>query len=136
MRFKKIFNIFMFAIATAMCFFLIPNAAYAQDVVSIDTPSQAIDPQTIGALEVGLTVLFAYLIRFIPFLKDKGGLVRNIVGGFVVIFGFVAFRLDFLTQGTVEFIFDKFLPNSAYAGFAWEALKFLKRLLQKEQGRE
>lgn len=131
---KKIFSIFMFALATAVCFLLTPNVALAQDVVSIDTPSQAIDPQVVGALQVGLTVLFAYLSRFIPGLKDRGGLIRNIVAGFVVVFSFVAFRLEALNEGTVNFIFEQFLPNSAYAGFAWEALKFLKRLLVKEDG--
>lgn len=117
------------------CMMLAIMPAMAQSVVDPTTvvdhanPLSFVTQSAVDALTVALTVILAFFSGAIPALKNiNAGFLRALASGIIIVAGTATFKFGFLNQESVDFVFKSFLPNFAYSGLIWEAIKFAFKL--------
>lgn len=106
-------------------------------VVNYTDPGSFVTPSATNSVEVAITILIGLFAGAIPGLKSiPKTFVRSGAAALLVVAGAATFKLGFLTQESFEYVFAQFLPNFAYAGIIYNALKlglpFIGRLFGKE----
>lgn len=108
------------------------SSSIAQDTgIDYANPKTFWDQGAIGALFAGITALLAYLGGFLPGLRSiKPGIIRSGIVVFVAVCVLGTFKAGGLSEDLVQNLVNAFLPNFAYSGIIWEAVKIVLRLLK------
>lgn len=94
-------------------------------VVTYTDPTSFVTPEATNSVEVAITILLGLFAGAIPGLKRiPRAFIRSAAAALLVVGGAATFKLGFLTPESFEYIMNKFLPNFAYAGLIYNALKF------------
>ena len=131
MKFVK--TMFQFAVNRILPVFLLTfmlaSSVLAQDTIDVGSPETYVGSDNLGVLQVALTVLLSYLTSMFPALSRFKPYLRAAAVALLVTGAFVIFKIGAANEETFKVILATFLPNFAYSGFAWEALKWLLGLL-------
>ena len=94
-------------------------------VVNATDPASFVTPSATNTVEVAITILLGLFAGAIPGLRSiPKTFIRTAAAGLLVVGGAATFKLGFLTQESFEYVIQQFLPNFAYAGLVYNALKF------------
>ncbi len=100
-------------------------------------PTSFISPEATSGVEVAITILLGLFAGLIPGLRSiKMSFVRSAAAALLVIAGAGTFKLGFLTPESFEYVLKQFLPNFAYAGLIYNALKYLLPMVGGWLGKE
>ena len=98
--------------------------------------SQAAEVVRAGGV-VAITILLGLFAGAIPGLKRiPKTFIRSAAAALLVAGGAATFKLGFLTQESFEYVIQQFLPNFAYAGLVYNALKFGLPFIGKMLGKD
>lgn len=92
-----------------------------------------------GALKAGLLAIFITLGLAVkqlrPLIERSGGkFAASAAVALVALASLVAFRQGAFTENFVEMLLNQYLPNFAYSGLVYNAIKFILGLLPKKIG--
>lgn len=106
-------------------------------VVSYTDPTSFVTPSATSSVEVAITILLGLFAGAIPGLKRiPKTFIRSAAAALLVAGGAATFKLGFLTQESFEYVIQQFLPNFAYAGLVYNALKFGLPFVGKLMGKD
>ena len=106
-------------------------------VVSYTDPTSFVTPSATSSVEVAITILLGLFAGAIPGLKRiPKTFIRSAAAALLVAGGAATFKLGFLTQESFEYVIQQFLPNFAYAGLVYNALKFGLPFIGKLMGKD
>ena len=130
---KFVQNVLRFAITRIVPVFLLTfmlaSTLLAQDTIDVSDPSTYVGEGNLNLLQVALTVLLSYLTGLFPSLAKFKPYVRAGAVALLITGAFVIFKIGAFNEESFKLVLATFLPNFAYSGFAWEALKWLLGLL-------
>lgn len=106
-------------------------------IVNYADPVSFVTPEATNNVEVAVTILLGLFAGVIPGLKSiPKTFVRSGAAALLVVAGAATFKLGFLTQESFEYVFAQFLPNFAYAGIIYNALKLGLPFIGKMFGKD
>jgi len=106
-------------------------------IVNYNDPTSFVTPSATDGVEVAVTILLGLFAGAIPGLKSiPKTFLRSGAAAILVVAGAATFKLGFFTQESFEYVIAQFLPNFAYAGLIYNALKFGLPFIGKLLGKE
>ncbi|MFN0012980.1 MAG: hypothetical protein ACKVU2_00400 [Saprospiraceae bacterium] len=106
-------------------------------VVSYTDPASFVTPAATDSVEVAITILLGLFAGAIPGLKRiPQKFIRSGAAALLVAGGAATFKMGFLTQESLEYVIQQFLPNFAYAGLIYNVLKYGLPVVGKLLGKD